>query len=220
MAGGSASSCAGLAETLLPCTARSADGGRYWGRLAGRRLLKLAPKAATPKEPPIERKNVEEDVATPSWLRGTAFCTATTSTCMTPPMPTPRTTMYSDETTSEVDGVSRENRKRPRPTTAVPRTGKILYLPHLVTSRPLMMNVTSIPPTSGSSCSPELGGVAAGTGCRESGMEMIGPNITKPTRKPIELDTENPEIRNTPSGRTGSAARSSTQQNRPHSARA
>jgi len=44
--------------------------------------------------------------------------------------------------------------------TAVPMTGKILYLPHLVTSRPLIVNVMSIPQTSGSSCSPELVGVA------------------------------------------------------------
>ena len=39
-------------------------------------------------------------------------------------------------------------------------TGKILYLPHLVTSRPLIVKVTSIPQTSGSNCSPELVGVA------------------------------------------------------------
>src|SRR5664280_2570281 len=57
-----------------------------------------------------------------------------------------------------VDGVRSEKRKSPMDITAVPRTGKILYLPHFVTSRPLIVNVTSIPQTSGSSCSPELVG--------------------------------------------------------------
>jgi len=43
---------------------------------------------------------------------------------------------------------------------------------------------------------------------------MIAPNITKPTMNPIEFDTVNTEFRNSPSGMTGSAARTSAQQNR------
>jgi hypothetical protein len=43
---------------------------------------------------------------------------------------------------------------------------------------------------------------------------MIAPNITKPTRNPTEFDTENTEIRNSPRGMTGSAARSSAQMKR------
>ena len=35
------------------------------------------------------RKNVDVAVATPSAEYGTAFCTATTSTCMTSPKPSP-----------------------------------------------------------------------------------------------------------------------------------
>jgi hypothetical protein len=71
--------------------------------------------------------------------------------------------MKIDEMTRGVDGVKSENKKSPTDITAVPMTGKILYLPHLVTSRPLIVKVTSIPPTSGSSCSPELVGVAEWT---------------------------------------------------------
>jgi len=82
---------------------------------------------------------------------------------MTQPMPAPRTTMCTEETTTGVDGVRSQNRKSPAGIAAVPTTGKILYLPHLVTGRPLMVNVTSIPQTSGSTCIPGLVGVAAWT---------------------------------------------------------
>ena len=58
-----------------------------------RTLEKMAPKIAVPNEPPIDRKNVAPDVATPSSECGTAFCTMMTSTCMTPPMPMPSTSM-------------------------------------------------------------------------------------------------------------------------------
>ena len=44
--------------------------------------------------------------------------------------------------------------------------GKILYRPVLVTSWPLRMNVSSMPPTSGSSSRPAAVGVAPWTVCR------------------------------------------------------
>ena len=53
----------------------------------------MAPKIAVPNEPPMERKNVAPEVATPSSLCGTPFCTMITSTCITPPRPMPRTSM-------------------------------------------------------------------------------------------------------------------------------
>ena len=61
-----------------------------------RTLEKIAPKIAVPNEPPIERKNVAPEVATPSSLCGTPFCTMITSTCMTPPRPMPSTSMASE----------------------------------------------------------------------------------------------------------------------------
>ena len=85
-------STAGVTSALLkpfgsvtPC--------RWLARLPISTLEKIAPKIAVPKEPPIDRKNVAAEVATPSSLCGTAFCTIVTSTCMTPPMPAPRTSM-------------------------------------------------------------------------------------------------------------------------------
>ena len=54
---------------------------------------KIAPKIATPNEPPIERKNVAVAVATPMFSAAASFWTTSTSTCMTRPMPTPTTSM-------------------------------------------------------------------------------------------------------------------------------
>ena len=40
-------------------------------------------------------------------------------------------------------------------------------------------------------------------------MKMMAPNMMKPTMNPTELDTVNTEFRNSPSGMSGSAARTS-----------
>ena len=57
------------------------------------RLVKSAPNTATPTAPPTARKKLTVDVATPRCSTGASFCTATTSTCSTMPIPTPRTAM-------------------------------------------------------------------------------------------------------------------------------
>ena len=44
-----------------------------------------------PSVPPIWRKNVADEVATPMSCGGTAFCTASTSGCMLKPSPMPKT---------------------------------------------------------------------------------------------------------------------------------
>ncbi len=53
----------------------------------------MAPKTAVPKQPPIPRKNVALEVATPRSWYDTEFWTATTNTCMISPSPTPKTNM-------------------------------------------------------------------------------------------------------------------------------
>lgn len=57
------------------------------------RLEKIEPRIAVPTEPPIERNRVAPEVATPRSLYSTAFCTASTSTCITIPRPRPSTNM-------------------------------------------------------------------------------------------------------------------------------
>ncbi len=44
-----------------------------------------------PTEPPICRNMIEPEVATPITRGSTAFCTASTSTCITMPSPNPMT---------------------------------------------------------------------------------------------------------------------------------
>src|SRR5215468_8239095 len=99
--------------------------------------------------------------------------------------------------------------------TAVPTIGKIRYRPHLVTSRPQMIEVVSRPAISGSSRSPEMVGLAPLTICSYCGRYAIAPNIANPTTKPTALDAENTRLRNRCNGTTGSAARLSAQTNSP-----
>jgi hypothetical protein len=96
---------AGFKVTFCPANLWTTAAGRYFGSSAKRRALKIDPKSDTPIDAPIERKNVAADVAVPRWPYGTAFWTATTSTCMTRPIPSPSTNMYTDAVKSVVDGV-------------------------------------------------------------------------------------------------------------------
>ena len=79
-----------------------------------------------PSEPPIERNSVEPEVATPSWSYGTAFWTASTSTCMTMPSPRPSTNMCSAATPDPVDASSDDSIHIPSAATAVPAIGHAL----------------------------------------------------------------------------------------------
>ena len=63
------------------------------GRLAASRLLNTVPNTATPIEPPIDRAKVASDVAAPRSEYWTAFCTASTSTCIVRPSPAPSSAM-------------------------------------------------------------------------------------------------------------------------------
>ena len=84
----------GLGGTELDTAAEALDdGAREVESSSGRRAAKIAPKIATPNEPPIERKNVAVAVATPMFSGGASFWTISTSTCMTSPIPTPTTSM-------------------------------------------------------------------------------------------------------------------------------
>ena len=88
--------------------------------------MKIAPSTATPNEPPIERNSVAPEVATPSISYGTAFWTASTSTCMTIPSPRPSTSMCSAATPVAVDALSEDSRNMPKAATSVPAIGKNL----------------------------------------------------------------------------------------------
>ena len=80
-------------------------------------------KTAVPSVPPICRKNVADDVATPMSCGGTAFCTASTSGCMTMPRPRPNTGMYRPITHSAVSAPMRVNSTAPTTISAAPTIG-------------------------------------------------------------------------------------------------
>ena len=89
-------------------------------------MEKIAPSVATPSEPPIERNSVAPEVATPRSEYSTAFCTASTSTCITIPSPNPSTNMNTKISPRLLVESIVESRYRPSVITAVPAIGKAL----------------------------------------------------------------------------------------------
>ena len=132
-------------------------------------LEKIAPKIAVPNEPPIERKNVAPEVATPSSLCGTPFCTMITSTCMTPPRPMPSTSMHSASKAVDDEGVIRDSRNRPMVISAVPAIGKKRYLPVRAMTWPEVIETSSSPAISGSRYTPEMVGEMPRTTWKNAG---------------------------------------------------
>ncbi len=70
-----------------------------------------------------------------------------------------------------------------------------------------------MPSTIGSMCTPDMVGETRCTTWRNVGRYVIDPNIAKPMTKPMTAVRVNVRIRNSRSGRTGSAARRSTRTN-------
>ena len=86
----------------------------------------MVPKIATPNAPPTDRKKVAVEVATPMSCGGTSFCTTRIITCITSPMPTPTTSMYTEASQGAVPTRSRESRYMPTIRIAVPAIGNAL----------------------------------------------------------------------------------------------
>jgi hypothetical protein len=87
------------------------------------RQANTAPKIAVPTEPPTERKKVAAEVATPRSPRSTLLCTASTSTCMTRPSPSPSTTMSAEMVAWVVWASRRDSSSMPTHIIAVPAMG-------------------------------------------------------------------------------------------------
>ena len=86
-------------------------------------------------------------------------------------------------------------------------------------TRPLAIEVMSIPSIIGISCNPEAVGLSPFTTWRKIGRYVIEPNMARPTIRPTELAIANVPLRNKLSGKIGSWARASaaTNANRPMS---
>jgi hypothetical protein len=90
------------------------------------RLVKIEPRIAVPTEPPIDRNSVAPEVATPSCSYGTAFWTASTSTCMTIPSPRPTTNISTAASPVLVPASIVLSASIPAHVTAVPAIGHAL----------------------------------------------------------------------------------------------
>src|SRR4029079_803421 len=90
----SGGSCLARAGSTAPASRSFAvtSAGRRFSSLASREA-KMAPKSATPNEPPTERKKVAVEVTTPMSCGRASFWTISTSTCMTSPRPMPTIAM-------------------------------------------------------------------------------------------------------------------------------
>ncbi len=79
-----------------------------------------------------------------------------------------------------VDTPIRDMRYSPTVMRAVPTTGKTLYRPHLLTSRPEPMEATSSPPISGNRRTPDWMGLIPFTSWKKRGRKVRAPNMAKP----------------------------------------
>ncbi len=97
--------------------------------------------------------------------------------------------------------------------TAVPATGKTLYLPVRPTMTPLPIEVVSIPITIGNVRRPDVVAETPSTNCMYVGRNVRAPSIANPTTKDRTQHTVNTGLPNSRVGRIGAAARLSTQAN-------
>ena len=75
------------------------SGGRITRSDDANELVRMLPKMATPSAPPIDLKNCNVEVATPSMRWSTAFWTAMVKTGKVTPSPSPMTIMLRTTTT-------------------------------------------------------------------------------------------------------------------------
>ena len=96
---------------------------------------------------------------------------------------------------------------------AAPTIGSTLYRPVFVVTWPEISAVTVEPSIIGISIRPLCVGDRCCTVCWYSGRNVSAPNSARPSRKLIAMATEKLRLRNTLSGRIGSAARASMTRN-------
>ena len=92
-------------------------------------MAKIAPNSEMPNEPPIERKKVAAPLAAPRSFCSTLFCAISIEVCIRKPMPTPSTTMYSEDISLLVSTSSMDSSAMPAVITTPPMIGNARYLP-------------------------------------------------------------------------------------------
>src|SRR5438552_13536919 len=97
--------------------------------LPGSLANRMDRNAAAPIVPPMERKNVTEEVATPISRGDAAFWAAVTIGCIDQPRPRPIRVMQIMTSHSAVSAVTRDSNSSETSMTAPPAIGNALYRP-------------------------------------------------------------------------------------------
>ncbi len=145
---------------------------------------------ARPTEPPIWRKNVRLDVATPRARIGTAFWTTIVNTASVGPMPRPVMNIQPHRTGSGVSAWIWDIRNRPKAMTASPARMTALYLPVRETIAPEPMELRIRPARSASEYRPEFVGEAPYTNWNHCGRNTAAPKKPKLIRNVAMIDVE------------------------------
>ena len=136
-----------LVEVELAAGARLAEAGDDLGRDARLAscgpavcswnvVAKIVPTMASATVPPIWRKNVRFEVATPSWWNGTAFWTMIVKTENVGPTPRPARNIQNQTIGSGVSAVSWVISRPAKPMTTIAPTTSHLYRPVRDTTSP------------------------------------------------------------------------------------
>ncbi len=110
-----------------------------WGSRLASWVPNSEPAIESPTVPPIWRKNVRFDVATPSLLKGTAFWMTMVKTARVGPIPTPVTNCQTQMVGIAVAAASWVKSTEPMPRTVSAPSSSTLYLPVRATIWPLTM---------------------------------------------------------------------------------
>ena len=172
------------------------------------------PTIARATDPPICRKNVRFEVATPSSWKGTAFWTMIVNTAKVGPTPRPARNIQNQTTGNGVSAVSWVMRAVAMPMSAIAPTVSHLYLPVRDTMIPDTIELKMSPAMSGRAASPEFVGEKPWTNWNQRGRKMIAPKNAKLAKKVATIELEYVRFRNRCSGMIGSLARDSAPRNR------
>ena len=113
------------------------------------RWLSTIPSTVTPIVPPIDRRNATSELAAPTSVTSTVFCTARTRFCMDRPTPRPSTARYTPRSGIDVVWSMVESSDRPVVVRIAPATRKPFHRPYRLISWPDTVEAIISPPTSG-----------------------------------------------------------------------
>src|SRR6266536_3780626 len=178
-----------------------------------KRPTSTLPNTAMPSVAPIERKNCNDELATPSIVRGTLLWTTTARIGISVPNPTPTTIMYMTTVEYEVSASIVVSNAAPATIITKPPSASSLYRPVRDMIWPESRLATTMPIVIGSSTVPLSVADAPITPCTHSGVNRITENMPTPINALIVSVTTTVRFLSKFGGSIGSAARRSAYTN-------